>query len=335
MQLKLVRLRNIGGDLTWPKPGIYLHLVHQGGQLRLYIGQANNLKARVRNHMNPDVRFHRPSLHYDALAASDWDQFVVLAYYEDLDRVSEVSADQVTNRDIDQLTLNVAELWACCLFETLPKRVMALYLPFVKFSSPDIHLNLATPLSKGQPSKGRWGYIHLDLLKSSDPLKAAWGLRVLEKAQANSAATRSRQAAERALQKFENGGEYACTYVNKEGRRPVVIGLLLLNMPRNVILEESGNVFVVPELLGPESVHPNPVCPGAREGDPALRLGFRVKVELPDGTIGVGWLSNAGTKALANANKMVVEMDELRRRAAGLGADQPWSGLTRFENRLR
>ncbi len=118
----LLGLHGLGGNLDSSAAGVYLHLVFRDNLLRLYVGQANNLRQRIGQHNSPAVRRNVPSLHYAALDGSDWDQFVVLAYLLPSLKVTAITATGTNREDLDQLSLNVMEMWACCIFHACPPR---------------------------------------------------------------------------------------------------------------------------------------------------------------------------------------------------------------------
>ena len=73
----------------------------------LYVGQGENLKARLREHESPFYRSRNPSLHYhvwDSLPANE-STFVILS--------------QCTK--MDPVALNLLEAWGALIFQTLPK----------------------------------------------------------------------------------------------------------------------------------------------------------------------------------------------------------------------
>ncbi|KAH8811493.1 hypothetical protein F5884DRAFT_749866 [Xylogone sp. PMI_703] len=116
-------LINIGGDLDCHHPAVYLHIIWHPDddkeEFLLYVGQSIDLKARLKDHMNPLNRNKHPSLHYHA-----WDSrpgnlsaFVVLAYLDDV-RTDNSSTD---TKD-DLLKMNIMELWGTLIFQTLPER---------------------------------------------------------------------------------------------------------------------------------------------------------------------------------------------------------------------
>jgi hypothetical protein len=100
----------------------------------LYIGQGENLKARLREHESPFYRSRNPSLHYhvwDSLPANE-STFVILS--------------QCT--EIDPVALNLLEVWGASIFQTLPKNDLVKYLPddTVLLLQAGSHLNVAHPL---------------------------------------------------------------------------------------------------------------------------------------------------------------------------------------------
>jgi len=94
-------LVNINGDLQQEGPAIYMHIIwctNSPTKYHLYVGQSNNVAARLAQHRDPFYRAKSPSLHYHIFDASTMsDSYVILA---------ELSADI---KDI-QLYLNLLEM---------------------------------------------------------------------------------------------------------------------------------------------------------------------------------------------------------------------------------
>lgn len=100
----------------------------------LYVGQDENLKARLREHESPFYRSRNPSLHYhvrDSLPANE-STFVILS--------------QCT--EMDPIALNLLEAWGASIFQTLPKNDLVECLPDNTVFLPQAgsHLNIAHPL---------------------------------------------------------------------------------------------------------------------------------------------------------------------------------------------
>ena len=125
----------IGGDINYPGPGWYLHLLFVQGKIRLYVGQTTSLRRRiVRQHCSEAYRSGNPSLHYKAWEQAEWDAWVVLG------------CGQITHHitEAQKLYLNVGEMWCGLLFRCLLKRQLEKYLPpfAIGMLGPDQHLNI-------------------------------------------------------------------------------------------------------------------------------------------------------------------------------------------------
>lgn len=97
--------------------GVYMHilsLLENALAFWLYIGQSITLKSRVRLHKNRRRQSQRASLHYfiwNTLKPKDSDFVILYTGHHD-----EFCPDH------RQLLLNLAEMWMCCVFQTLSIR---------------------------------------------------------------------------------------------------------------------------------------------------------------------------------------------------------------------
>jgi hypothetical protein len=132
------RLLSISGDLGHDRPAIHLHIIWdpitEPLSYRLYVGQGENLRDRLRNHENPWYRSQHPCLHYhvwDSLLANK-SAFVILAQ----------------DMEMDPVALNLLETWGALIFQTLQENGLLDYLPngTVLFPQAGSHLNVAHPL---------------------------------------------------------------------------------------------------------------------------------------------------------------------------------------------
>ena len=138
-------LASTGGDTSFYGRAIYLHIVKFPKNItRLYVGQAFNLAARIRN-QHSDWRYRRdhPSLHNFAMDRSTDDQYVVLAVIREACERSD-------------LVLNLLEMWIALWLGTLPDEVMEAWLgqrPECEDEESDedqvLGLNVAEPLDQG------------------------------------------------------------------------------------------------------------------------------------------------------------------------------------------
>ncbi|KAJ5612829.1 hypothetical protein N7510_006023 [Penicillium lagena] len=123
--------------------GIYLHILWKESDLTtfwLYIGQASKFCDRILKHNDPRFRYRFPSLHYKV-----WDS------------AEEMKSKFVTLASLippecrqTQLVFNLAEMWLCLIFQTLPELQMGQWLPEdVKPLWSGHHLNVALPLWQG------------------------------------------------------------------------------------------------------------------------------------------------------------------------------------------
>jgi hypothetical protein len=105
----------IGGDINYPGPGWYLHLLFVQGKIRLYVGQTTSLCRRiVKQHCSEAYRSSNPTLHYKAWGQAEWDAWVVLGCGQ-INRSSTTEVLQKSLPALPRLSLkspHVAENWA-------------------------------------------------------------------------------------------------------------------------------------------------------------------------------------------------------------------------------
>lgn len=137
------KLKGLGGDLNSYGRAIYLHILYFTNNVtRLYVGQAFNLKARIKNqHMDWRYRRDHPSLHNFAMDRSIADEYVVLC-----------TVREACERD--DLVLNLLEMWMALWIGTLPAQIMEAWLGtpdgVEKLDTNEVYgLNVAEPLDQG------------------------------------------------------------------------------------------------------------------------------------------------------------------------------------------
>lgn len=158
-------------DLRYPSAAIYLHIIidHYSTK-RFYVGQANNLAERLKEHMNFRYRRTNQSLHYHALEQSRDDYFITLAY------TPSAESNKPPGVSPQLLFRNLLEMWCCLMLRTLSKNHLIEFLP------PDIeiddreteHLNVRLPLEQGNLFS--WPELRDVLRDSPDPLRRGYYL---------------------------------------------------------------------------------------------------------------------------------------------------------------
>lgn len=171
-----IALRQRNTELRYPSAAIYLHIIidHYSTE-RFYVGQANNLAERLKEHMNFRYRRMNQSLHYHALEQSRDDYFITLAYTPNSE------SNKRPGVSSQPLFRNLLEMWCCLMLRTLSKNHLIEFLP------PDIeisdreteHLNVRLPLEQDDPfSWPEWR----DMLRDSpDPLRREYYLYLIKK----------------------------------------------------------------------------------------------------------------------------------------------------------
>lgn len=279
-------LINIGGDTTYNGPGVYLHIIYSEGRIRNYVGQSVSLLKRIhKEHMNPRYRERNPSLHYEAMENMEWDAWVVLATARPGDRIQSAF----------DLRLNVAEMFAAVLFQSLPHKLLRRYLPAQIALGPEVHLNVASPLG----GKVSTAIALAGLMNSSDPVHK----RYLEKRKQRKLARPARGKNEECRRKLLEGyvselvtdvyyyGVY-CKFAIREasvhlGRRDNFLG---------------DTVHIRADIVPVGSVHPEHYAKLATADDPASRLAFCVTGVAADGSLFQHWPRTEGEKFVFKAN---------------------------------
>ncbi|KAE8138501.1 hypothetical protein BDV38DRAFT_282164 [Aspergillus pseudotamarii] len=123
--------------------GVYLHILWRRSNPQkfwLYVGQAAELRERIRTHNDIYRRKRNPSLHYHV-----WDSA------EDMDSVFvTLGASEKPTSAKTQLLLNLLEMWMALVFQTLTSLHLNEYLPeSVNSLWSGHHLNVALPLWQG------------------------------------------------------------------------------------------------------------------------------------------------------------------------------------------
>ena len=159
-RLSLDALKHLGGDLRHEGRAIYLNgILGVDKRLRIYVGQSNNLRVRVAQHLNFRYRRDHPSLHYYALEWSIYNVFGVLAVLP-----SGSYGNAVPGMDHPELMMNVLEMWMCLVFRTLPELTLKGWLPddvlvdkkrLMAKEGVVGGLNVASPLDQGVEMKER------------------------------------------------------------------------------------------------------------------------------------------------------------------------------------
>lgn len=159
---------------TLRSAGIYLHILSSKRKpsiFWLYVLQAVCLKDRVRDHHNRRHQSSHFSLHYHVWNSPEAKDSLFVTLW----------VDNKLNCNLQQLLLNVAEMWLCCIFRALTPHHLDQYLPG-NVSKPwaGCHLNVALPLwqsfskpvDKAAKAGGR--DVFSDFLRASDPNVRKW-----------------------------------------------------------------------------------------------------------------------------------------------------------------
>lgn len=129
------------------KAGVYLHILAPKscpGRFWLYIGQSVCLKERIYSHNYNRLKKEILSLHYSVWNSDDMESTWVGLY-------THKGHPNLLPRQ-DRLLLNIAEMWPCCIFQTLTAHHLDKYLPG-HYEKPwaGCHLNVAPPPPLLQP----------------------------------------------------------------------------------------------------------------------------------------------------------------------------------------
>jgi hypothetical protein len=164
-------LKAVGGDLRYEGRGIYLDgVLGLDRRVRIYVGQAYSIRARIAQHLNFRYRRDNPSLHYHAMQNS---------IYNAIGLIAQIPSPNMGNHtlpgmDCPDLLMNVLEMWMCLVFRSLPLQTLEEWLPNEESVRKGRKsgaegefggLNIASPLDQGEKQR-EW----LDLSDSEDPL---------------------------------------------------------------------------------------------------------------------------------------------------------------------
>lgn len=148
------RLSQLKSDLEYDGPAVYINIIGAGVEddaafFRLYIGQALNLRKRVKQHHDPKYRRTHPSLQYHMIDCRK--QPLVTICMGTLPKLW-------VHRDGDtEFVLNILEKLGTLLFQTLPARLLAQFE--VQAIYPNVHFNVLSPLFQSQGSRPKSKYI--------------------------------------------------------------------------------------------------------------------------------------------------------------------------------
>jgi hypothetical protein len=137
-------------------------------RVRIYIGQASNIRLRIAQHLNFRHRRDNPSLHYHALQLSIYNSMGLLAILPSPNMGNRI----LPGMDDPALLLNLLEMWMCLIFRTLPPQTLIEWMPkgIDAKRKPGKEgefggLNIANPLDQGAGGRA-W----VDLSNSEDAL---------------------------------------------------------------------------------------------------------------------------------------------------------------------
>ena len=220
--------------------------------------------------------------------------------------------------NIPGLLLNLLEMWACVLFQTLPKKALEVYLPQ---DTPQCysqeHLNIALPVCQNltenyqEEIRNRELMYHssdpdiqqhlkalrqkfFDLKNSEDATLREYFLSVNRKIRAQGAAAKKEKTRQKALSGMNR---LICQAVN--GHRWVTISHFQFRISKSLDFLQAGMEVRVQCCLLPGQ-HPHAYAIDALHFDPAIRLG--VKVIGKDHEF-EAWLSAKGTQTVKQVNR--------------------------------
>lgn len=278
----------------------------------LYVGQGENLKARLREHENPFYRSRNPSLHYhvwDSLPTNE-STFVILS--------------QCTK--MDPIALNLLEAWGTSIFQTLPKNDLIEYLPddTVLLPQAGSHLNIAHPLWQRISNKKEDIYRSADsssrrekfseLIRNSDGVVREYYLGLTQAfLDLKYSPNPVMRAYYRSGSLKRSASRFASTL--KRTRDEILGGAI--KKPAQTIYFGQVPVWIRPgqiRLLSSDKVHirgyltqglnPNVYATGATAEDPARRLSLRLTVER-HGRHSSMWLTTGGDRTAMRVNTLV------------------------------
>ena len=284
----------------------------------LYIGQSENLRARLERHENPWYHSKHPCLHYhvwDSLPAKK-SAFVILAQ----------------GMKIEPVALNLLEAWGALIFQTLPKNDLLDYLPngAVLFPQAGSHLNVAHPLWQrfsvtkqdtyvsADPYQRREKYSELirdsdgevkdyylgirqsflNLKDSKDPAMKDYYLSAYRKAhESRSTSVRKRirhEILEGVTREVSVSGGSGCFIAFAQITLRIRQGQIRLNHGDKVYLQG----FLMPGL------NPNMYATGATSDDPARRFSLQLTGENQGCNFQI-WLTVGGDRTAMRVNTLV------------------------------
>lgn len=301
-----------------PQAGIYVHILwlkSDPGDFYLYVGQSSNMQLRFDNHRDRKYRTNHPSLHYYVWDNFDInEEFVVLAL---------IDAE-------NPLLLNLLEMWASLMLQTLSKNALTKYLPLEMLAPyAGRHLNVALPILQASPSQAPelhdpWDY------HTSDPVVCEYyksmRRRFYELKFSPNAAHRDyyegvirSSVITRYKANIMNlaqilGGIEQRVYVNPRPNgfyQELFINHFKFGISRKwVHLEKNAPIQVRVELLTMDEFQrngsaPTAYCIKATEKDPASRLSIFVEGTSETGTPFAGWIRSGGQKQVFHTNTFV------------------------------
>ncbi len=154
---------SIGGDRKIPGLAVYLHVISKRDDFEhffLYAGQSMELAIRLAQHDSPQFRSKYPSLHSYVMELEGMvSDYVIFA--ENIPAASEHQSR----------ILNILEMFACLIFQTLDPKDLKKYLPEeAELFLPFCGLNVALPLWQSSPDRkpmGVWHGVESSLLSPS------------------------------------------------------------------------------------------------------------------------------------------------------------------------
>ncbi|OKL64009.1 hypothetical protein UA08_00354 [Talaromyces atroroseus] len=326
----LEELMEISGDPAIDKDaGIYLHIITTTQSsldqvFWLYVGQSFELRECIGDHNDPEYHRKHPSLHYKVGDSIDdvKSNFV---------KIATVQGKQ--HRSMAYL-LNIIEMFACCIFQTLRPNDLEKYLPTnVPKPWADQHLNLALPLWQGFSDQAMDETVvtrsFTECLFSTDPLVRQWAehLRDVFHSLSSSPDPKKReywrqlimenfvqtghnalmQKTEKKYGNYLRHGKECTIRINKQGHPTLCRGKYKLQVQSfnnlGFRLAQGQTVLVRPILMD----NPSPLryVWKASPGDPCSRLLFFVKATAHDQKEHSFFLSSGSKQAISYMNTFV------------------------------
>ena len=326
---KPYRFLALGGDIYDNGPGIYMHVIWDkanSARFYLYIGQSLAISERIKRHLDPWYRKKHLSLHYFVLDSIETElRFVIL------------TQKQTGKPPIPGLLLNLLEMWACVLFQTLTVRGLREYLPEnTKLVAPGIHLNVALPLhqrlaeeenDQEQAYRAFSGLYHsndptvrcyyqclrrkfLDLKNSSDPVLREYYMAVYRKIGQAGALAKKKKTLARALSGMERVVKASVTR-QKFVSYYFSISHYSFRLSKSVVPWENGLKIHVRCCLLSDRPHPNAYAKHALPSDPAARLGIKIRGKDARGSNFELWLAGNGEQTAKQMNTFVDDLESV------------------------